>query len=29
MDIGLLRTFTSVATLGSFSGAAQRLNMTQ
>ncbi|MER8377174.1 LysR family transcriptional regulator [Mesorhizobium sp. M1406] len=29
MDIGLLRTFTAVAALGSFSGAAQRLNMTQ
>lgn len=29
MDIALLRTFTAVATLGSFSGAAQRLNMTQ
>lgn len=29
VDIALLRTFTAVATLGSFSGAAQRLNMTQ
>ncbi|MGX5805448.1 LysR family transcriptional regulator [Bradyrhizobium sp. Arg314] len=29
MDIGLLRTFTAVAAVGSFSGAAQRLNMTQ
>ncbi|MDX0371900.1 LysR family transcriptional regulator [Sinorhizobium meliloti] len=29
MDIALLKTFTAVATLGSFSGAAQRLNMTQ
>ncbi|RWD42148.1 MAG: LysR family transcriptional regulator [Mesorhizobium sp.] len=29
MDIALLRTFASVASLGSFSGAAQRLNMTQ
>nr|WP_314876350.1 LysR family transcriptional regulator [uncultured Pseudomonas sp.] len=29
MDIGLLRTFAAVASLGSFSGAAERLNMTQ
>lgn len=29
MDLGLLRTFTTVASLGSFSGAAERLNMTQ
>lgn len=29
MDLGLLRTFAAVAALGSFSGAAQRLNMTQ
>ncbi|WP_292270569.1 LysR family transcriptional regulator [Mesorhizobium sp.] len=29
MDSALLRTFSAVATLGSFSAAAQRLNMTQ